>query len=317
MEIAANKDFFFDRPLVSKRMQDLEPQDQYNPYTTEAAKAIGKTLGVPPVYVEHLASGWTGGLATQAVGAVESAAGLAGTTTQRRLTGGPSTWPVVGRLFLSQLHTRQFDDFYNRLEKLEQKHASLKLKSESDPSIVMLKFMQDRSADLVELRNESRAILANEQLTDDQKREQFIDNHLKMVQMAREANMLANRRRPNTDAGIRQKWEQIHKAESMGVIYNAAKPAPHPDNYKDRPQDLAKAQKKHQQSREFERARAQAVVPTLGEAKQLLKDYYTTPKNQGGLGHKSILNKQTKKKGDKLTSYEARLKALKILYGEQ
>ena len=303
IEIAANKDFYFDRPLIPRRLQALETKDQYNPYTTATAKAIGKLFGVSPIYVEHLAGGWTGGLATGAISAVKSAAGLSGKKTQREITGGPSTLPVVGRLFLPSLHTRQFNDFYNRLEKLEQKHASLKLKDESAPSLVMLKFMQARSRELAELRKESRSVLADDKLSDEQKREHFTDVHLQMTQMAREANLLAHRKRPTTDAGIRKQWKEIHKTESGKIIYNAAKPPPSPRNYRGRPSDLEKAQLEYRDSRELEKHRAHAVAPTLDIATQELRGYWTKPDSNG-------------KKGKLTHAYWARLKALKQLYSQ-
>jgi hypothetical protein len=200
LEVAANWDWYFERPLVSERLAGLEPQDQYAPYTTETAKAIaaiiakgqeavgGEPRGISPIFVEHLASGWTGGLATSAAQAMESAAGVTGQKSRRDLLGGPSAWPIVGRFFLSPHHTRQFDDFYRRLEILEQKNASLKLRGEGNPSIGVLKFMRKQSGVLADLRNQSRRTLADESLTDDQKREAFIKIHQQMLQVARGAN---------------------------------------------------------------------------------------------------------------------------------
>jgi hypothetical protein len=309
IEISANKDFFFDRPLIPERLKRLDTKDQYNPYTTETAKAIGGLLGVSPIYVEHLAGGWTGGLATQAAGAVESIAGVVSKKTQRSITGGPSTLPVVGRLFLSNLHNRQFDDFYTRLEKLEQKHASLKLRGKSDPSITMLKFMQDRSKDLAEIRNESRTILADDSLTDDQKRDRFLENHLKMAQMATEANQMAHLNRPSTGDDLQKKWKEIHKEMSAGVIYNASKAPPNPDKYKGRQEQLRKAQEKYRETRELEKNRALAVASTHEEAQQLLAEYYRRP------GRKDA-NEYAGKTGELQKGYMDRGIALAKLYGE-
>jgi len=315
VEIAANKSFYFDRPLVPERLKRLETRDQYNPYTTETAKAIGNLLGVSPIYVEHLAGGWTGDLATGAVRTVESTAGLGGRKTQRVITGGLSTLPVVGRLFGSAMYTRQFDDFYNRLEELEQKHASLKLRDKSDPSIVMLKFMQDRSENLAELRNESRSVLANDKLTDDQKRERFLNIHLKMVQMAKEANEMSHLKRPSTSADVRKKWEEIHKVQSRAIIYNASKTPPDPDNYKERASAFKKAQKKYMETREFERHRAQAVAPTRDEALQLLEDYYAHKVVDEKTGEPVIATNE-EPLGTFLPSYDARKEALEKLYSD-
>ena len=309
-EIAANKDFYFDRQLVPERLKDLEPKDQYAPYTTETAKAIGGLFGVSPIYVEHLAGGWTGGLATQAVATIESTIGLGGKKTQRSITGGPSTLPVVGRLFTSPLHTRQFDDFYNRLEKLEQKHASLKLRNKSDPSITMLKFMQDRSRDLAKLRNENRAVLADDSLTDEQKRDRFVNTHLKMVQMVEEANGMSHLERPGTESSLRHKWEETHRKMSAKIIYNASK-AP-PDQKRHKGVNLEKAQKEYLDTRELAKQRALAVAPTHTEAQRLLVESYRKLDSKG----KMQTERNAKNPSRYDDSYFERAKALAKLYGE-
>jgi hypothetical protein len=275
-EIAADRDFYFDTPLVGKRLQSLEAQDQYRPYTTATAKAIGRTLNVAPIYVEHLASGWTGGLATQAVGAIETMAGVTGKKSGRRITGGASTLPVVGRLFLSKLHTRQFDDFYSRLEQLEQKHGSLEARGKSDASITMLKFMRDRASDLAELRRESRAVLINKSMSDKDKRDKFINIHLQMVQMAKEVNDMNKLHRPSTPAKAKEQWQKIHKEYSQGVIYNASKSPPNPAYY--RGKDIEKAKKEYESSRELEKHRALAVAESYDKALEMLQGYW---KKQG------------------------------------
>jgi hypothetical protein len=277
LEVASNKDFYFDRPLVSQRLKSLEPRDQYAPYTTETAKLIGDILNVSPIYVEHLASGWTGGLATDAARNIEAAIGLGGNKTQRSITGGLSTLPVVGRLFTSPLHTRQFDDFYNRLEKLEQKHESLKLRDQSDPSITMLKFMQDRARDLSELRSESRDILMNDSLTDEQKKERFVAIHEQMLRLAEEANQMSHLDRPSVSQDIRKKWKSIHKEMSGAVLFTAAKAPPDPDKFKGREEELRKAKKKYAETRELAKQRALAVAQTHTQAQQLLVEYYRRP----------------------------------------
>lgn len=72
LENKANYSFFFDRKVVPASREDLPPQYQYAPYTTEAAKKLGEVLGkmpyiektdfASPAKVENLIRGWTGGL---------------------------------------------------------------------------------------------------------------------------------------------------------------------------------------------------------------------------------------------------------------
>lgn len=77
LENWANKSVFFDRPIVSRGREELLPEYQYKPYTTETAKALGKIVGklpvvkeivpISPAKIENLVRGWTGGLGAYAL----------------------------------------------------------------------------------------------------------------------------------------------------------------------------------------------------------------------------------------------------------
>lgn len=72
IEDIANRSLFLDRPIVPANREDLLPEYQYKPYTTEAAKAMGKLLGklpplkesrhISPAIMENYIRGWSGGL---------------------------------------------------------------------------------------------------------------------------------------------------------------------------------------------------------------------------------------------------------------
>ncbi len=72
LENKANYSFFFDRKIVPPGREDLPPEYQYAPYTTEAAKSLGQIMGklpyihktdfASPAKIENLVRGWTGGL---------------------------------------------------------------------------------------------------------------------------------------------------------------------------------------------------------------------------------------------------------------
>jgi len=66
VEVMANYDFYRRRPIVTPDLKDLEPELQYNRYTSETAKAIGHALGVSPVKVDHLVYGYFGTLGRDA-----------------------------------------------------------------------------------------------------------------------------------------------------------------------------------------------------------------------------------------------------------
>lgn len=57
VEYAANKDFFTGREIVPDYMQALQPQLQYNNYTSDLAKRIGEITGWSPMVLDHFMSG--------------------------------------------------------------------------------------------------------------------------------------------------------------------------------------------------------------------------------------------------------------------
>ncbi len=69
----ANKSFFMDRPIVTEGREGMFPEYQYQPYTTELAKAIGKGIDAltgisySPAKMENLIRGWTGGIGMYAL----------------------------------------------------------------------------------------------------------------------------------------------------------------------------------------------------------------------------------------------------------
>jgi len=59
----ANQKYYTGTPIVSRGKEDLFPELQYGPYTSETAKAIGKKVGVSPSKLEHIITGYGAGLA--------------------------------------------------------------------------------------------------------------------------------------------------------------------------------------------------------------------------------------------------------------
>jgi hypothetical protein len=60
-EVYANKSFYSGNPLVSARLEKLDPEAQYNANTTEFAKFMAKMVpGLSPIQIEHIVSGYLG-----------------------------------------------------------------------------------------------------------------------------------------------------------------------------------------------------------------------------------------------------------------
>jgi hypothetical protein len=96
----ANRSSFTDRPLIPQSMEKLLPEYQYNPYTTETAKALGRIIGAfpgirdaklgsgpaagvarslsTPILMENYIRAWTGGLGGYALQTVDAGLRKAG-----------------------------------------------------------------------------------------------------------------------------------------------------------------------------------------------------------------------------------------------
>src|SRR5690625_19086 len=54
MELMNNQDSFLGMPIVTDEMQDLPKPEQFDEYTSEAAKLLGKWMGLSPAQVDHV-----------------------------------------------------------------------------------------------------------------------------------------------------------------------------------------------------------------------------------------------------------------------
>ncbi len=171
----------------------------------------------------------------------------------------------------------------------------MRQKDQSDSSLVTLRFMQKRVKELAELRKSGKEVLDDPKLSDDQKREQFLQIHLKMTEMAREANAVAKIGRKHTDESIKDRWKAIHNKFGGQIIYSAAT-----DAEKDKVTELDKA-------------RIRATASTLSEATELLQWHYAYDKGKDG---KPLTNEYGDPKGFYGKSYSDRLKVLRELYGK-
>ena len=72
VEVAANHSFYTGRTVVDPQLEGLKPSEQYNRYTSETAKAIGRAFNVSPQNVDHLLQGYFSALGEYASFAIDS-----------------------------------------------------------------------------------------------------------------------------------------------------------------------------------------------------------------------------------------------------
>lgn len=71
-EIALNKDVYRDRPVVPDELIGLEPEKQYDEYTSETARRLGEIIGLSPKKIDYFVNSAFGGLGRVFISAVNA-----------------------------------------------------------------------------------------------------------------------------------------------------------------------------------------------------------------------------------------------------
>mgnify|MGYP005988526931 FL=1 len=79
LELATNKSFFQDRPIIPRRLEGLLPELQQTPYTSEVSKLLGDVFRkIPildqassPLQIDYAIKAWTGGLGAYALEGID------------------------------------------------------------------------------------------------------------------------------------------------------------------------------------------------------------------------------------------------------
>jgi len=136
IEFWANRNFFTDRPIVSRGMENMLPEFQYDQYTSATAKTIGKVVNEitsgygpsSPQKIDHLISSWTGTLGRYAIQAADKAlveSGLVVEPTKPEKT--LEDLPII-QAFLVRKPTassQYIEDFYRKYEKISGTMATI------------------------------------------------------------------------------------------------------------------------------------------------------------------------------------------------
>ena len=134
LENWANKSFFMDRPIVSSSREKVKPAYQYQPYTTELAKSLGKALDQvsggmmgSPAKIENLVRGWSGGIGTYALNIADYGLRKAGILPDKVVpTKTPADYPLLKAFTVRypSSDSESIKEFYENYEKYSQIKAT-------------------------------------------------------------------------------------------------------------------------------------------------------------------------------------------------
>jgi hypothetical protein len=97
IEVGLGKSFYTGRDILSAREKQLLPEEQYRVNTTDAAKLVGSTLGISPIKIEALVSGYTGTMGLAFLQAISL--GVPAKETPERAVRRLSEYPILGGAF--------------------------------------------------------------------------------------------------------------------------------------------------------------------------------------------------------------------------
>jgi hypothetical protein len=206
IEVGLGKSFYTGRDILSAREKQLLPEEQYRVNTSEAAKLVGSTLGVSPIKIEALVSGYTGTMGLAFLQAISL--GVPSKETPERAVRRLSEYPILGGAFQPNDAGGIINSVYERMNEISQvKFTVNKLLEEGkvqEAEALITKrgteYMQSELANTFKtnmnmLTQAERAIAASK-MTPEAKREQ-LDNIRKMK------IALANTTREISDKTIR------------------------------------------------------------------------------------------------------------------
>jgi hypothetical protein len=190
---------------VPRGKEELLPQYQYQPYTTETGKLIGKALShVPgvsasPAKVDNLVRGWSGGLGNYAMRIIDQALLAAGISPREvKPSKTLSDIPLLKAFAVRYpgADAESIRKFYDRYKEAQQITATAKALSKQGKYDEAAEVYQSGNAVKIEgvykaLRNAHRAIdkiYSLPDMTPDEKRKAIDDIYMGMIKIAENGN---------------------------------------------------------------------------------------------------------------------------------
>jgi hypothetical protein len=209
IESFANKSTFTGRPLIPRNRESVLAPYQYQPYTTEVAKKIGRYIGKLPVVgdtsaaspaeIENLIRGWTGGLGMYALTAADKALRVAGIAPGRvapsaTLSDIPFVKGFAVRYPSSDAESIQrFYDGYGKVSQLLSTAQQVEKEGKYGEAMAILSSgnlarLENVKAALTNGHRFVEAVYANPSITPEEKRKLIDQTYLSMISMAQAGN---------------------------------------------------------------------------------------------------------------------------------
>ena len=171
-EWAANYSFWRQKSIVPQAQQDLPDALQYGQNTSAVAKGIGLLFNVSPYKVDNTIRGYGGNLATLGLTAIDAATGEAANRPAKRWYEMPEINKFTATPYQGSNSVQRVYDDFDEQNKLFNEAKITKQKPE-DFDVRQFGKLKEAREQLTKLSRASKAIMNNENISGEQKREQL------------------------------------------------------------------------------------------------------------------------------------------------
>ena len=183
-EAMTNKSLFRQRNIIPQSQENLPAHLQYGANTSEVAKFVGDKINVSPYIVDNTIRGYGGGLAGLGLSGIDAATGAKENNASKKWYEAPGLRGFTAAPYQSSNSVQRVYDDYKEQEKL---HNEFKLTGQRPEGYDAKEFakLKNASDSLKGLNKASKAIINNERMSGEQKREQLDKINMRKANIAR------------------------------------------------------------------------------------------------------------------------------------
>ena len=184
LEYMTNHSFFRQRSIIPQSQENLPARLQYGANSSEVAKFVGDKINVSPYFVDNTIRGYGGGLAGLGLSAIDAASGAKENNASKKWYEAPGLRGFTAAPYQSSNSVQRVYDDYKEQEKL---HNAFKLTGQRPDGYDAKEFakLKNASDSLKGLNKASKAIINNERMSGEQKREQLDKINMRKANIAR------------------------------------------------------------------------------------------------------------------------------------
>lgn len=184
VEAMTNYSLFRQRNIIPQSQENLPAHLQYGANTSEVAKFVGDKINVSPYIVDNTIRGYGGGLAGLGLSGIDAATGAKENNASKKWFEAPGLRGFTAAPYQSSNSVQRVYDDYKEQEKL---HNEFKLTGQRPDGYDAKEFakLKNASDSLKGLNKASKAIINNERMSGEQKREQLDKINMRKANIAR------------------------------------------------------------------------------------------------------------------------------------